>query len=247
MYISDVQVYQRNTDNLQFGGSLLGTTFKEQSKRWEDIVMSHVSDAIILVHQFIVDLLKHVVTDKQVRDGLYDNVLLENLQASYKRATDRARFLLETERGGKPITYNHYFNSELRKNQIARINKEIDAQVLVHENGKKVFNVEAIKAGLTVDKSNPQQVREYLHDILQSYYEVSAKRFVDVVCQQVIDHFLLNGKGSPLHVFSTELVFDLNADTLDMIAGEDQVTKQERESLAREIDNLQAAMKVLRG
>lgn len=69
---------------------------------------------------------------------------------------------------------------------------------------------------------------------------------MDVLCQQVIDHFLLNSKNSPLHVFSTELVFDLDAGALEMIAGEDQVTKQERERLGREIESLQEAMKVLR-
>lgn len=47
-------------------------------------------------------------------------------------------------------------------------------------------------------------------------------------------------------MFSTELVLDLSAGTLEMIAGEDQVTKQERERLAREIESLQAAMQVLR-
>lgn len=77
--------------------------------------------------------------------------------------------------------------------------------------------------------------------------EVASKRFVDVLCQQVVDHFLLNSKSGPLHVFSTELVFDLDAGALEMIAGEDQITKQERERLAGEIESLQAAMKVLRG
>lgn len=67
-----------------------------------------------------------------------------------------------------------------------------------------------------------------------------------MLCQHVVDHFLLNSKTGPLHVFNTELVFDLEAGALEMIAEEDQVTKLERERLAREIESLQEAMKVLR-
>lgn len=233
-------------DKIQFGGALLGATFKEQSKRWEDIVLSHVSDAIILVHDYILELLKHILPEKKVLQELLDNVLLEKLQASYRRAMDHARFLLEIEREGKPMTYNHDFSAELQRGQSERLHESMEKLDKTDYGKGPTVEVKALK-NLRIDRSNPQQVREYLHDILQSYYKVSAKRFVDVICQQVIDHFLLNGKDSPLHVFSTDLVFDLNASRLEMIAGEDQVTKQERERLERDIESLQQAMQVLRG
>lgn len=98
-----------------------------------------------------------------------------------------------------------------------------------------------------INRSNPEQVRGYLHDILESYYMVSVKRFVDTTCQRVIDHLLLNGKDSPLHVFSTDLVFDLSADALGMIAGDNQATKREGERLKTEMERLEAAMLVGRG
>lgn len=192
-------------------------------------------------------MLEHVFVDEQVKRELYDDVLLEKQQVAYQQAMGHARFLLEIEREGKPITFNHYFNAELQKGQNSRLQQSLVALAIDQPNGGKVVNLEAIMSGLSMNKSNPEQVREYLHDILKSYYKVSAKRFVDVVCQQAINHFLLNGKDSPLHVFSTDLVFDLDAGALETIAGEDEVTKQERERLAREIDSLQAAAKVLRG
>jgi hypothetical protein len=226
---------------------LLGTIFKEQSKRWEDLVLSHVSDAIVLVHDYILELLKHVLSEDQVLRELFDNVLLEKLQASYRRAMDHARFLLDIEREGKPMTYNDLFSAELQRSQAERLQESLSGLAIEQEEGTgAVVNVEAVSR-LSIDRSNPEQVREYLHDTLQSYYTVSAKRFIDVVCQQVIDHFLLSGRDSPLHVFSTDLVFGLSASELEMIAGEDQITKQERERLKREIESLQAAMQVLRG
>lgn len=205
-----------------------------------------MSDAIILVHQFILDLLDHVFADKQVKNELFDNVLLEKLQASYIQAMGHARFLLEIEREGKPVTFNKAFNADLQKSQTSRLQKALSALSVKQSNGDQV-SLQAIMSGFVINKSNPEQVREYLHDILKSYYEISAKRFVDAVCQQVIDYFLLNGKESPLHVFSADLVLDIDAGALEAIAGEDDVTKQERERLCRKIDSLQAALKVLRG
>lgn len=234
------------TNHLQFGGALLGTIFKEQSKRWEDLVLSHVSDAIVLVHDYILKLLNHVFSEEQVLRELFDNVLLEKLQASYQRAMDQARFLLRIEREGKPMTFNNLFSAELQKGQSKRLQESLSSLAIDQEDTGAVVKLEAV-GRLSIDRSNPEQAREYLHDTLQSYYKVSIKRFIDIVCQQVIDHFLLSGRESPLHVFSTELVFDLSASELEMIAGEDQVTKQERERLGREIVSLQAAMQVLRG
>ncbi|KAG6367637.1 hypothetical protein INS49_001830 [Diaporthe citri] len=247
-HIEDIFRKSRGPELGTFGGAVLATTFKEQSRRWEDLVMSHVSDAIALVHHFIAELLIHTCADnKQVMEQLWDNVLLEKLQQSYKRSMHHAKFLLDVEREGKPTTYNHYFNAELQKGQGKRLQKSLDSLAIDGGDLQGPVIRLASLGSINITRSNPEQVREHLHDILESYYKVSVKRFVDVICQQVIDHFLLNGKDSPLHVFSTDLVFDLSADALEMVAGEDQVTKQERERLRREMESLEAAMQVLRG
>ncbi|ROV88112.1 hypothetical protein VSDG_09370 [Cytospora chrysosperma] len=245
-HIEDIFKKSRGPELGTFGGALLGTIFKEQSKRWENLVLSHVSDSIVLVHEYILKLLKHVFPEEQVLRELFDNVLLEKLQASYRQAMDHARFLLNIEREGKPMTYNNLFGAELQRSQAERLQESLSGLAIEQEEGAgPVVSLQAVSS-LSIDRSNPEQVREYLHDTLQSYYTVSAKRFIDVVCQQVVDHFLLSGRDSPLHVFSTDLVFGLSASDLEMIAGEDQVTKQERERLKREIESLQAAIQVLR-
>lgn len=97
-----------------------------------------------------------------------------------------------------------------------------------------------------VNKDNTQQVLEDIHDVLASYYKVSRKRFVDVVCRQVIGHFLLEGDESPLKIFNSELVMGFDGDQLEMIAGEDAETRSRRLLLECEIKDLDAAMKVLR-
>lgn len=125
------------------------------------------------------------------------------------------------EREGTPSTVNHYFNANLQK-------KRNERQAVV-------------------DRDNTQQVCEDIADSLASYYKVARKRFVDSVCQQVVNHFLLNDKESPLKILSPDLIMGLDDEQLGAIAGEDAVLKHQRHTLEREIGALDAALKVLGG
>ncbi|KAL2015273.1 hypothetical protein VTK56DRAFT_5929 [Thermocarpiscus australiensis] len=123
-------------------------------------------------------------------------------------AMDHAKFLLDVERNGKPVTLNNYFSDRLD-----------------HARGDRYQDV---------------------HDILQSYYNVSRKRIVDVVCQYVVYHFLLDSEGSPLRLFDTKLVLGLSEEKLNAIAGEDATVIVERERLGQEVKSLKAAINILR-
>ena len=38
----------------------MATTFKEQTKKWEPLVMQHVSQAILVVHHFVSELMLEI-------------------------------------------------------------------------------------------------------------------------------------------------------------------------------------------
>ena len=42
-----------------------------------------------------------------------------------------------------------------------------------------------------------KKTRQDIHDVLHEYYKIARDRFVDVVCQQGVDHCLLPGPRSP--------------------------------------------------
>jgi hypothetical protein len=155
--------------------------------------------------------------------------ILDEASKAYKSAMDHAHFLLRIEREEKPSTYNHYFNSEVQKKRLGPFNAAFD----------KLPKVTGVKADLisTTDlrnlaenKDDMQQTCEDILDVLSNYYKVSRKRFVDVICRQVIG-----------------LVMGLEAEELEMIAGEDAKTKERRSISELEIKCLEAAMKLLRG
>ncbi|TPX11991.1 uncharacterized protein E0L32_007294 [Thyridium curvatum] len=253
-HIEGVYKDSRGPELGTFNGTLLGTTFKEQSSKWEKLVLSHITNAIVLVHQFIFDLLTDCCPDPSVRNALWDTVLLDQLRGCYSRAMQHTRFLLTVEREGKPMTYNHYFNANLQKARSGRILAEVKDKGMMpgcnncrHITGGQTMVSTSSLQNLAVDKGNAKQTCEDVHDILRSYYKVARKRFVDVVCQQVIDHYLLNGQDSPLRVLCATRVAQLSEDQLDEIAGEDAGTKRQRVLVTEEIQRLEAAMKVLRG
>ena len=93
--------------------------------------------------------------------------------------------------------------------------------------------------------SNADRTIQDLHDILKSYYKVARKRFVDVVCMQAVDYFLITGPTAPVRLFSPSFVSGLTEDQLDRIAGEDVSTRRKREELRREIENLTNGKKIL--
>lgn len=107
----------------------------------------------------------------------------------------------------------------------------------------QVVKVSAIVQTSTA--SNADHTIRDLHDILKSYYKVARKRFVDVVCMQAVDHYLITGPAAPVKLFSPSFVSGLKEDQLDRIAGEDISTRRKREELRREIENLTNGKKIL--
>ncbi|KAK1635079.1 interferon-induced GTP-binding protein Mx1 [Colletotrichum phormii] len=257
-----------------FPGSLLAQAFKEQTQKWEPLVLKYVSQAIVIVQEFILRTLRLKCTDRNTFEMLHDHLLLPKLRAAYQRALDHAHFLLEVELSGQPYTMNHYFNSNLQVSQTTRLQEAINKAVgpasvynahgtvarrapgyLGANNNGNPFDFttqqntgssgaagwwvsKSTLSKLTTDRSNAEQVKEDVHDTLRSYYKVARKRFVDVVLQLVIFHFLLDSKTGPLKIFTPDLVMGLDDKQLQMIAGEDTATRVRREVLTRNVENL---------
>ncbi|KAK8159293.1 interferon-induced GTP-binding protein Mx2 [Phyllosticta citrichinensis] len=247
-HIKEVYESSRGPELGTFGGTILATIFEDQSKKWQPLTLSHVSKVIILVHEYMFQVLTETCPETLVRDNLWETILLDRLIDSYKRAMEQTHFLLEIERKGTPNTFNHYFNANLQKRRGKRMRQTFATMAVTISGGSAdERHVPLSKIGQhTVDKDNKTQVCEDILDALMSYYKVSRKRFVDVICQQVVFHLLLEGDGSPLKVFDPELIMKLDDEHLEQIAGEDEASKHHRQVLKREIESLEAALKVLR-
>lgn len=95
------------------------------------------------------------------------------------------------------------------------------------------------------DKSNTRQTIEDIHDILQSYYKAALKRFVDNICMQAADYYLVNGPETPTKLLCSLYVNKLSAADLEDIAGEESHVQRLRAQLTKEIKDLEAGKKIL--
>ena len=93
--------------------------------------------------------------------------------------------------------------------------------------------------------SNAEHIVRDIHDILESYYKVARKRFVDVICMHCANYNLVSAKETPLNLFSPTFVNNMSAEKLAEIAGEDPQTKRKRAMLMKEIQDLEAGRKIL--
>jgi hypothetical protein len=234
---------------LTIGPSILPTIWQEQSKNWEGLTLAFIGDIVFFVHDFTCKALAHVCPDEGVRSGLW-SLLQEQLVEGYRKAVDHVKFIIRVERFGTPLTTDHYFNKNLQKCKARRLEKLLRKHVVPSHDisggppANKLVRLDQIKQAMTMD--NAEYTIQDIHDILESYYKIARKRFVDTVCMQGSDFHLLAGPTSPLRIFGTAFVSELSAAQLDLIAGEDIPTKQLRKNLKNEITALEKGRKLLR-
>jgi hypothetical protein len=165
---------------------------------------------------------------------------------------NQAVLLVNVERQLKPYTLNHYFNHNQQRSHGARIKETLrpKARHETHNTGWDRHSILVINlsdvADAVTNKSNAAHATETIHDTLEAYYKVAYKRFVDNVFSQAVNYRLLSGPESPLRLFSEQWVLSLDAKKLFLVAGESRFTRERRERLKNEIQNLKVAMEILR-
>lgn len=249
-WIDAVYRRSRGLELGSLGQGVLPSVFREQSAKWEMIAKQYLSKIILLVHQFILTALEVICGDTQVFQDI-SSAILSDLCTKYEGGMNQATLLIDVERQLKPYTLNHYFNHNQQRSLGARIEKTLrpKAHRETLEMGfgptSMVINLGDV-AGAVTNKSNETHARETIHDVLEAYYKVAYKRFVDNIFRQAVDYKMLSGPESPLRLFSEQWVLGLDTAKLLDVAGESRRTRERRERLKKEIQDLEVAMEILR-
>lgn len=247
-WISDIYLRSRGLDLGTFNTHLVSMAFAEQSRNWGRMTQVYMSRVIVTLHRFIAAALRSVCPDEQARSQLW-SAILESLVDRYHLAVDQASLLIKVEQRKQPYTLNRQFAKALSKAQGHRITELLrdKARKDTKQYGGLQFmvNLDDI-AQAAEDKSNREHLQEEIHDILRAYYGLALDRFVDNVFQLAVDHHLLHGPSSPLRVFTQEWVINLEPNQLEQIVGETKSAKKRRSKLAKKIDDLSKALKILR-
>ena len=149
--------------------------FQVQSKKWDRLAVTYISDVIRVVHGFASDLLLALCPDPRVRSNLW-TLITDELLERYEKAMSHTDFILRVERKGTPLTTNHYFNDNLQKARVERLKTALKGQaftVKLASGNRDVVNMDAIVH--SVQMGNTEHTVEDIHAILKSYYKVRSQ------------------------------------------------------------------------
>jgi hypothetical protein len=232
--------------------NILPMLWQEQSSNWQAITLSFMNDIIVYVHDFICRLLRHVCPDNKVRGGLL-SFIMDDLLGKYGVAIKHVEFILRVERHGTLLTKNHYFGDTLSKMRNERLinamkQHEFRAKRQDPEGALHYINAVPVSGMISaLSQGNMEHAVDDIHTVLNAYYKVVMKRFIDTVVAQGADYYLLTSDESPLKILTPLFISSMTPEQLDEIAGEDLITKRERQELKEEIHALEQGRKLLRG
>ena len=247
-WINDVYLQSRGLDLGTFNANLVSTAFAEQSRKWGDMTKIYMSRVIITLHRFIAAALRSVCPEEQSRGQLW-SAILESLVERYKMAMAQASLLIEVEQRKQPYTLNRQFTEALSKARGYRVTELLrpKARKDTRQYGELQYMVNLDDIAKAAEgKSNVEQLQEEIHDILHAYYSLALDRFIDNVFQLAVDYYLLHGPSSPLKVFTQDWVINLESEQLERIVGETKSAKRRRSKLAKKIEDLSNALKILK-
>ncbi|KAG4443380.1 hypothetical protein IFR05_001169 [Cadophora sp. M221] len=224
--------------------SLLPSLFLEQSRGWGFYARQHVEAVIQTIHKFNHKALFYCGRDAVLSQRLWTK-LSQLLLPTYRKALNHVSFLVQVEQDGHPMTMNHYFADNLRKAREDRIKRQlINFQSWTTDDVQK-GPLLRLKDTIAMFVGNDGQSAQNLHDTLEAYYKVARKRFVNAICLQAVDHFLISNKQRPLWLFSPQFIGTMTNKELNEIAGEGNEAANRRERLIEEIESLKAGQKIL--
>ncbi|RDW57256.1 hypothetical protein BP5796_12706 [Coleophoma crateriformis] len=247
-WIRDNYRRSRGMDLGTFNANVFTTAFAEQSRKWGDMTKIYTSRVIITIHRFIAAAIRSVCPDEQARNKLW-SAIIESLVERYRLAIAQASLLVGVEQRKQPYTLNRQFTEVLSKARGYRITELLrpKARKDTRQYGELQYMVNLDDIAKAAEgKRNVEQLQEEIHDILRAYYSLALDRFIDNVSQLAVDYHLLHGPSSPLKVFTQEWVINLEPEELEQIVGETKAAKKRRSKLARKIEDLSNALKVLK-
>ncbi|KAJ5160329.1 P-loop containing nucleoside triphosphate hydrolase protein [Penicillium canariense] len=222
---------------------LVGSLFRDQAKPWEDIADWHLTKAWESVKNFVC-LVFQYLAGEDTYSSLLGSILmpeLEKIQASLRAKLDE---LISYTKTGHPLPVGRNF---LGRIQQSRGQRQLD----ILKNNLKGFNRDSQKtftaddlekAAAHLQSSSDQFAVADIAVQMQAYYDTAILIFIDNVCILAIENCLLR----PLeHIFTSQVINDMNDEQIQDIAAEPPYVHEERERLTQELKKLEAGMRTM--
>jgi hypothetical protein len=224
----------------------------DQTSRWRDLAMWHVTTAILIMHQYIHSVMRESSPSDAVRYRLMTGPMMTELQHRYTRAWEHAELLVETEVEGILLTVSPMLEEVYQSLANAR------AARASHTPRRPVMPPRSLpprQRTLIEECLNPWPSMteedltccERMHDMLQAHYAIITARLLDNIFKQCVDLFLFRGPNSALRVFSTQWVKSLDEQTVSYLTENTEPTGELREIVDAEVAAMEDSLALLAG
>lgn len=217
--------------------------FDEQAESWEARARSYIEKVKMAIRDCNEDLFKEACKDDGLRWKIQE--LLDQLETKAFVAAE-AEFDNILGDLGYIGSWHPGLDGDIELYQKIRATRQVqrdspsDQPNQSKDSGQQTDSVEKLALSLTAFAAQNKRIYE-IHDWLFSFWKVAFPRFVDNVIIQVVERHLLSQNG-PLRLFNRDWVDDLSDEDLQRLAGEDEATTNERQSIKDKLQGLNDAL-----
>ncbi|OKP14329.1 Interferon-induced GTP-binding protein Mx2 [Penicillium subrubescens] len=243
-----------NNRGIEFPGNpnqlLVGELFRDQVVPWKHIAQHHLNQAWQSVDDFV-QLAFGYLTDDSTKNALLVGIIhpeLEKLRDSLNKKLDE---LLSYTTTGHPLPVGRAFLERVQQrraeNQLENLQRNLVMENTIFENSSdwdqaKFTFQDLERAANQIQTSHGQFAVTDIVIQMQAYYEIAIVIFIDNVAILAIENCLLR----PLeHIFSNQVINDMDDKEIEKLAGESQEVREERDRLSGELKKLEAGMRTL--
>ncbi|KAF3385512.1 Interferon-induced GTP-binding protein Mx2 [Penicillium rolfsii] len=239
-----------NNRGIEFPGSanplLVGELFRDQVSPWKLIAQHHLNQAWQAVEDFV-HLAFGYITDDSTKNTLLAGIInpeLEKLRDSLNKKLDE---LLSYTTTGHPLPVGKFFLERIQQRRVEIQSENFQRKLVMGSKDKRDQNAtftlhDFERAATEIQTSHGQFAITDIVIQMQTYYEIAIVIFIDNVAILAIENCLLR----PLeHIFSNQVINDMDDEQIEKLAGESQEVREERERLSGELKKLEAGMRTL--
>ncbi|KAF3384322.1 Interferon-induced GTP-binding protein Mx2 [Penicillium rolfsii] len=248
--VEEIKDQARESRGIELPGNanqlLVGSLFRDQCEPWKKIAEAHILNVWSSVEYFVQLVLKYLIDD-HTRVCIMRQIISPELKKMKEKLIEKLEELSSYYARGHPLPVGDLFLSKIQESrktrQLAALTESLGMVPAGHFMEPKTVHYEHLKkAADKMHSSSDKFGAEQIIDQMQAYYDTTIVTFVENVAILAIENCLL----FPLeHVFSSQIVVDMDDERIEKVATEPSETQKERTRLNEELEKLRRGRQTL--